>query len=103
MSSLSPDSVAVAVREQLASQGEEGISVLNLKTGTYYALDRVGSRVWELVQNPRRIQEILEHLLEEFNVEAEECETDLRVLLQEMAIAGLVEVTDPTIKKGIPR
>ena len=102
MSRFSPDSVCVVVPEHITSQVEEGLSVLNLKTGAYYLLDPVGKRIWELLQETRKIREIRDQLLEEFDVAREECERDLHDLLAQMSGIGLVEVTDPTIGKEIP-
>ena len=43
-------------------------AILNLKTGIYYGLDPVGARIWNLIQTPRQLKEILETLLNEYDV-----------------------------------
>ena len=66
--------------------------ILSLKTGTYYGLDQVGARIWDLIQEPRTIDSVLEVLLFEFDVDAGQCERDLRLLLGNLSEAGLVEI-----------
>ncbi len=91
--SLSPQSVVIASRQQLSSLlGGEAV-ILGLKDGTYYGLDAVGARVWELLQKPRPVREILGLLLDEHEVEAARCENDLLALLKTLQKAGLIEVS----------
>ena len=60
----------------------------------YKGLDPVGARIWKLIQSPRTVQEVCETLLEGFEVEAEHCEKDLIVILQEFAKNGLIDIVD---------
>jgi hypothetical protein len=68
--------------------------MLNLKNGVYYGLDPVGARIWNLIQQPRTVSEVLQILLREYEVDAERCERDLLELLQRLAAEGLIEVTE---------
>jgi len=60
----------------------------------YYGLDPVGARIWNLIQEPKRIKEIYEILLKEYNVEPGRCERDLLALLEKLVEEGLIEVKD---------
>jgi hypothetical protein len=66
--------------------------ILDLKSGTYYGLDQVGARIWELIQQPKTINEIRDTLLAEYDVEAERCQADLQTLLQELDAKQLLEI-----------
>ncbi len=67
--------------------------ILSLKSGVYYGLDPVGATVWDLIQEPKSLSEVRDAVLQEYDVEPERCEDDLRALLQELVEEGLVEVT----------
>jgi hypothetical protein len=56
-----------------------------------YRLDDVGSRIWELLQAPSRVDRVRDALVAEYDVAPETCERDLLAILQELAAAGLVE------------
>lgn len=91
---IAMDSVIAVVREQASSDLAGEAVILNLKNGVYYGLDRVGARVWQLLQEPRPVAAIRDRLLAEYEVTAEQCERDLLFLLRSLAAAGLIEVRD---------
>ena len=91
---VSERSTIVAGKNQLSSDlGEEAV-ILNSDKGMYYGLDTVGARIWNLIQNPTRVNEIRDALLKEYEVECDRCEHDLLLLLQKLADEGLIEVRD---------
>jgi Coenzyme PQQ synthesis protein D (PqqD) len=73
---------------------EEEAVLLNLATGTYYGLDAVGTRIWELVQEQGKVDAVLESLLQEFEVEPARCEQDLLELLNQLYAKGLIGIID---------
>jgi hypothetical protein len=89
---VSGGSTVVAAKDQVSSDLGGEVAILDLKAGVYYGLDAVGARIWSLIQEPRTVNEILNILLEEYEVEPERCERDLLVLLQRLAEEGLIEV-----------
>ena len=84
----------VVASDRQVSTGADGESViLNFDVGVYYGLDKVGARIWELLQEPTTVAEIADQLAAEYEVEAERCERDVKDLLSELAGAGLVAIT----------
>lgn len=94
MTTVSLGSTVVAAEGQVSSDLEDEVAILDLKAGMYYGLDRVGARVWNLIQEPRVAEEIRDVLVSEYEVEPDRCERDLIVLLQRLVDEGLVEVND---------
>lgn len=89
---ISSSAVISKAPDQIASElGGEAV-ILNLASGTYYGLNEVGARIWELIQQPCTFQEILHTLLAEYDVQPEICEQDLTKILTEMKDAFLVEI-----------
>lgn len=86
--------MVAAAQEQLSCDLTGEAAILNLTSGTYYGLNGVGARIWSLLREPRVVQNVLDHLLDEYDVEADRCEHDLIALLQQLADEGLVIVTD---------
>jgi len=91
---ISISSVVIAGKDQVSCEFESEAAILNLRDSFYYGLDDVGAAVWKLVQEPRRVNEIVELLLEQYEVDAERCTRDLLTLLSKLAALGLVEVRD---------
>ncbi len=91
---LSVSSRVVATRDQVSSDLGGEVAILHLGAGTYYGLDAVGARIWDLIQKPKTIEEIRDVLLDEYEVGPDRCESDLIALLQRLASEGLIEVRD---------
>ncbi len=89
---LSLHTVVVASAEQVSCPLGEEAAILNLKNSVYYGMNAVGARVWELLKQPKRVGELLDVLLDEYEVEPERCSQDLLALLQKMREEGLIEV-----------
>ncbi len=93
---LSVSSIVGATREHVSCTLGDEAAILSLKNSVYYGLNPVGARVWSLVQQSRSVKEIRDKLVEEYDVQAEQCERDLLYLLERMREQGLVEVHDAT-------
>src|ERR1044071_587770 len=68
----------------LTQQAKETLVLLNLESGTYYALEEVGSRVWQLCDGTRRVSEIVSALCEEYDAPSEIVETDVMELIGDL-------------------
>ena len=91
---VSPESVVVVSKDQMASDVAGETVILGLTAGRYYGVDAVGARVWQLIQTPTAFADVQRTIVSEYDVEPARCEADLLALLQKMADAGLVEVRD---------
>jgi hypothetical protein len=89
---LSPESSVVVARDQLSTDAGEESVILNLKNEVYYGLEGVGARVWHMVKKPRRIAELRDAILEEFDVDPTRCERDLMELLERLLAEGMIEL-----------
>ena len=70
--------------------GDETV-LLNLKSGTYFGLDPVGSRFLELLAAEGALTAVIARMLEEFEVSEAQLEADLLRLAEEMLASGLLE------------
>jgi hypothetical protein len=91
--SVSLESTVVAAADQVFCDLAGEAIILSLKSGTYYGLDAVGARIWQLLQTPRVVARIRDQVLEEFDVEPSRCEQELLALLEQLVRHSLVEVT----------
>ena len=91
-SGLSLHSIVSATREQVSCPLGDEAAILNLKNTVYYGLNPVGARVWTLLQQPRTVGELRDAILQEYEVESDQCERDLLELLEKMRSEGLIQV-----------
>jgi hypothetical protein len=85
--------VVVTDRQVACEVGGEAV-ILHLDDGVYYGLNEVGARVWQLVQEPRRLSEIVDAIVSEYDVSREQCQGDVQGLVHELLEKKLVIVRD---------
>jgi hypothetical protein len=66
--------------------------LLDLASETYFGLDDVGTRIWQLLQENGELVAIRDRMLEEYEVEAARLEEDLLSHIERLAEAGLVTI-----------
>jgi len=87
-----PLSLQVKPSEDVVWRNLQGESVLlDLKSGVYFGLDAVGTRIWTLLQDHSDLQAVLQEMLSEYEVSEETCARDLMNLVSAMAEKGLVQ------------
>jgi hypothetical protein len=83
----------VKLNPEVLFQELQGEAVLlNLKSGVYLGLDAVGTRIWNLLQQHPRLEDVLNAVLGEYEVSQAQCLQDLLRLVSEMEQQGLAEV-----------
>lgn len=68
------------------------VVILNLRTGIYFGLDPVGTRIWQLIVKRRSLREVLDSLLDEYEVPARRCAADLLEFVARLEGHALVEI-----------
>jgi len=71
--------------------GGEGV-ILDLASSTYFGLDEVGVRLWQLLQTNPSLQAVCDTLLSEYEVESARLEQDVLKLVSQLSEAGLAKV-----------
>ena len=89
---LSLRSVVVATPEQVSCGLGDESAILNMKNSVYYGMNAVGTRVWNMIGEPRSVVQVRDALLDEYEVDPARCEQDLLQLLEQMRTEGLIEV-----------
>jgi hypothetical protein len=67
--------------------------LLQVDAGMYYGLDDVGTRLWQLMLEHRRLQLVLDAALAEFEVDPADLQRDLLDLTQQLVDRGLLVAT----------
>jgi hypothetical protein len=87
-------STIVASKAAISANLADEAVLLDPDSGMYYGLNEVGSQVWELIQEPKMVNEIRDALLAEYEVEPERCQQDLLALLQNLIDKGLIKINN---------
>ena len=66
--------------------------LLDLDSEEFFGLDGVGARVFELLEQPRRLDDVVETLLTEYDVDRETLTVDVKDLVSELVTRNLLVV-----------
>jgi coenzyme PQQ biosynthesis protein PqqD len=78
-------------REQIIVQkGSQDVLLFNMDDGSYYALNDVGNRIWELCDGTHRVAQLVCMLAKEYDAPAEIIETDILELLEDLRSKNLI-------------
>jgi hypothetical protein len=76
-----------------APMGDE-LAMMDLDTGKYVVLDRVGAAVWDELAEPVGVGDLIDRLEARFEVTRKRCETDVLDFLRELHAKGLIRVAE---------
>jgi hypothetical protein len=65
---------------------------LEIDRGTCFGFNATATRIWQLIEQPRRVREIRDALIGEYEVDAETCAGELAELLATLERGGLVAI-----------
>ena len=88
---IQSDQVFKTSRDVLFQEVGGETVLLDLASEQYFGLDAVGTRVWQLLNEGLGQGETVDTLLDEYEVERERLEADVRELLASLLDAGLIE------------
>ena len=91
---LQVDTLIRATSDHLAAHLEGGSFVLELGSGTYYRLNEVAGRAWQLLREPTTITTMSKQISQEYDVDEVTCVADLLALGRQLADEGLITTVD---------
>jgi hypothetical protein len=91
---LSTESVVTVADDQAFYDLNGEVVILHFPSERYFGLEAVGARIWSLIQQPRRVTEIRDTIVREYDVDPERCEADILVLLEVLLSRNLARLAD---------
>jgi hypothetical protein len=92
MKNITLESTVSQIEDIVASDIDDEKVMMSVEKGQYFGLEPVGSRVWELIEKPVKVSELIDALLGKYDVDRETCEKDVLAFLEELNEAGILRV-----------
>lgn len=64
--------------------------ILNIKNGKYYNLGEIGGYIWELIEKPVSINDLVTIIVADYEVDSEECEEAILSFCSSLYSEGLI-------------
>lgn len=83
----------VTISSEVLSQEVDGETVLlDLESESYFGLDEVGTRIWQLLNEGSNLQTVFDILLGEYDVDEKQLEKDIQDHVARLVEAGLISL-----------
>jgi hypothetical protein len=89
---ISTNSIIEQNKDIVASDIDDEKVMMSMDKGHYYGLDSIGRCVWDLIEKPMAVSDLITALLLQFDVDRETCESDVLAFLEELNADGIVQV-----------
>lgn len=76
--------------EAFSTEADNQVVILQYETGTYFTMNEVGMRIWQLIEEGKTVREILNALLQEYDVGEEQLHQDLLNVVSQLQERGLI-------------
>ena len=76
--------------DQVFSEIDGQVVMLNVKKEAYYTLNNVGSTIWKEIEHPLKLEDLIHILTESYEVTHEKCRDEIIPFLNELVEAGIV-------------
>jgi len=77
-----------------AKVGDE-LVMMSPESGYYVGLSEVGARIWELIDTPQDLDSVCRQLLDEYDIAADICRTEVEAFLNELVKHDAVALDPP--------
>ena len=86
-----PASVNISTSVLFQNMGDEYV-LLNMETESYFGLDEVAARFWQLFSEGSAISSAVDQILSEYDIDRETVEKDLNLLLEKLESNQLLTI-----------
>ena len=76
----------------LFSEVDDEVVLLHMQDGLYFALDDIGTRIWNLLSECEDVAQTVERMLSEYDVDQETLKQDMANLIADLADVGLLTI-----------
>lgn len=94
---IEADSIVARTDGLMSTSVDDDLVFLNPDTDSYVALDRVGRRIWELLELPHRLDDLVAALTREFEADPSVVSADVAAFLDELEREGMVRAVKPPV------
>ncbi len=74
-----------------AEIGGEAI-MMSIEKGAYFGLNPVATRIWDLLEQPKNIAELIQTITDEYEVSAEQAAEDVQGFVADMLERGIAQL-----------
>jgi hypothetical protein len=78
--------------EVIAAEADQDLIMVSLASGSYYGVSDVAREIWDAIERPKRISDLVDDLTARYHIDAASCEDQTLSFLEALLHEGLLQV-----------
>jgi Coenzyme PQQ synthesis protein D (PqqD) len=80
--------------EIIGAEAGQDLVMVSVSSGHYYGLSDVAREIWDAIERPKRISELVDDLSASYEIDSSSCEEQTLYFLNALLDEGLLQVKD---------
>ena len=93
---LTLDCVVQRDHDVIAAEADQDVVMVSIANGLYYAVSDIARKIWETIDRPKKISDLIDDLTATYSVDRHLCEDETLSFLEDLRSEGLLQVRDGT-------
>ena len=91
---LHPDCIVQRDPQVLGAEAGEDIVMVSIENGLYYGVSETAREIWQAIEHPKKIADLIDHLLKTHDIDRSTCEQQTLAFLENLMSEHLLKVKD---------
>jgi hypothetical protein len=91
---LNLDCIVQRDLDVIAAEADQDLVMVSISNGSYYGVSDVARSIWEAIERPQRISDLVDELAKIYNVDRHTCEAETLSFLDDLLRERLLQVRD---------
>ena len=78
----------------IAAEADRDLVMVSIANGLYYGVSDVAREIWEAIERPKKISDLVDDLARTFNIDRTTCEQETLSFLEDLRSEGLLKVSN---------
>jgi Coenzyme PQQ synthesis protein D (PqqD) len=94
---LSLNAVIQRNPEVIAAEADQDLIMVSVTTGHYYGLSDVAREIWDAIERPKKVSDLIDDLTASYHVDSSSCKDQTLSFLEALLDEGLLQVKDGSV------
>lgn len=77
-------------KDIIGSPIDDEMVMMDVDKGSYFGLNSMGSEIWNSIEEPKTIQELVDELIKEYEISEDECKTEVTKFIDALVDVNLI-------------
>src|SRR5436190_12826654 len=91
---LKLDSIVQRDTNVIAAEADQDLVMVSIANGAYYGVSDVAREIWEAIEHPKKVSDLIDDLTTSYNVDRPSCEEQTLSFLESLLAERLLQVRD---------